>query len=268
MKKIFALLLVLVLTISAASLALAEEAKLIYAETFDRENTTDTAATLEALGWKALTAADGALTDNSATYLIEDGKLKMLNYNGGAINGNDSYALILDSDTMAAYCQGDFTLQYDLCYIDAASPSRYVVVITNYDGKDSYNSFHLRLRGNGNNEVRLWGDWFTLDDAVAEAKDENAIITKLCGKAYDGDAMGMKDVHVTIRYQYSKENGPIVFMRNNDKGGDFVEISRTTDMRMLGRSGAYAVALKTGGMVDCYIDNIVLWTGTGDMPAL
>ena len=267
MKKLCALLLALLL-VATASIALAEDGKVIYAEDFERENTADTAATMEALGWKVLNKSDGALTDNTATYTIEDGKLKLQNYAGGAIEGKDSYVLILDGEKMAEYCQGDFTLQYDVCYLDAAASSRYIVVITNYDGSNSYYSFHLRLRGDGNNQVRLRGEWFTLDDGIASAGGANSILTKVFGKAHDPNALGLKNVNLTIRYQNSLEKGITVFVRNNDEGGDFIEVTHTNDKTYLGRmKEAYAVALKAGGMVDAYVDNIVLWTGTGDMPA-
>lgn len=268
MKRFSALLIALILVLTVPSFAMAEDGKVIYSENFEREDTADTAATMEALGWKVLNKSDGALTDNTATYTIENGKLKLQNYAGGTIEGKDSYALILDSEAMKEYCQGDFTLQYDLCYIDAGASSRYVVIVTNYDGNNSYYSFHLRLRGDGNNQVRLRGEWFTLDGGVASTQGNYSIITKVFGKEQDVNALGLQNVNLTIRYQNSIEKGITVFVRNNDEGGDFIEVTNTTDKSYLGRmKEAYAVALKAGGMVDSYVDNIVLWTGTGDMPA-
>lgn len=227
-------------------------------------------ATMGQLGWKILNKADGAYNDNTCTYSIRDGALF-------CANQKDSYVKILDSEYMAPAGQSDYTLQYDIKYMTAGNSSRYIVVLLNYAGYATYNSFHLRINGSGNNQVRLADSWKTYDvkgsEYYAAGNDTDAgssIWKKLTGQTFDTNAYVLKEKSLTIRYQANYNEGPMIYVRDNDQAGaDFVLVSKADPSNVAqywNMIDEYAVALKPGGEISGYVDNIAIWTGLGDMP--
>ncbi len=230
------------------------------------------------LGWQIRNKSDGAITDNTAVYSIEGGKLKVINYNDGAIDGGDSYFLIAGDDYMKPAAVGSYTIQYDVNYLATAKPDRYVCLIANYGGCDIYNSFHLRARGTANNQVRF-SSWSTYDikgsDFYAAGTDNDdtgsSIANKLYGLTYDSSASPLIGKDLTIRWVLDAEAGPSAYIRDNSSPtGEFVCVSKADAgagaMAYWGLLDSYAIALKTGGKIDSYVDNIKVWTGTGDEP--
>ncbi len=249
---------------------------MVYFENFDGyPNTADNDATMSALGWKILNTADGALKDNTGTYTIEDGTLKFVNNITGAA---DSYVHMIDGDYMISAHQGDYTLQYDLKYTSSGNSERYAVILLNFDGRDSYNSFHLRMAGSANNQTRYVGGWQTYDVAgdfyaadKSDADGTSTVAKKLFGTDYDATVMACQDKWITIRYQASYENGPTVWLRDNSAANPtFVCVSKAdpsaAGFLYWGLIEAYGVALKLGTTIDGYLDNIAIWTGLGEMP--
>ncbi len=259
------------------------EGTMVYFENFDSyADANDSDAVAKLLGWQIRNKQDGALTDNSASYAIESGRFKVTNWADGAVaTPNDSYVLIANSNYMAAACQGDYTIQYDVFYTAVKSHDRYINIIENYDGCNSYNSFHLRASGYGHNQNRLFGTWngqYDLkgSDLYAPDTDDSdgtsSIAKKLMGVDYDKTNLVLLNVPVTVRVQCSYNDGPSIWLRDNSKAGaQFVCVSKYD----LGSTGAifwnaieeYAICLKVGGAIDGYVDNIAVWTGLGDIPA-
>lgn len=257
-----------------------KEGLMVYYENFDSySNTADTAATMALLGWTVRNISDGALTDNTGTYTIEDGALKAINHNGGAVDGKDSYTLILEDKYMKPVCQGDYTLQYDIKYTDAVKSDRYIVIVLNYDGYNSYNSFHLRFRGSANNQPRFIGSWYAYDVAgdyysadTNDADGTSTVLKKLCGIDYVESEFALRDKWITVKYQASYNEGPTVWLRDNSQANaEFVCVSKadSTGSGYLywNMIEAYGVALKLGGKIDGFVDNIAIYTGLGDLPS-
>lgn len=230
------------------------------------------------LGWQIRNRSDGALTDNTTVYSIEGGKLKLVNYNDGAIDGGDSYMLVAGDDYMKPAAVGSYTIQYDVNYLAASKPDRYICMIANYGGCDIYNSFHLRIRGTANSQVRF-SSWSTYDakgsEFYAAGTDTDStgssIANKLYGLTYDSSASPLIGKDLTIRWVLDAEAGPSVYIRDNASAtGEFICVSKADagagGMAYWGLLDGYAIALKTGGKVDGYVDNIKVWTGTGDEP--
>jgi hypothetical protein len=256
------------------------EGVMVYFEDFDSySNTTTNEATMAALGWQIRNTADGALTDNTGKYFIENGTLRFLNYDGGNIAGKDSYTKILTDEYMIACCRGNYTLQYDVKYTDAGDKNRYCVILLNYDGCNSYNSFHLRIAGSANNQIRFIGSWYTYDVAgdfyAADTNDADAgstVLMKLTGQAYDASVYALKDKWLTIRYQANYNEGPTVYIRDNSQANaQFICVSKPdaagTGALYWNMIESYAVALKLGTTIDGYLDNVAIWTGLGEMPS-
>ena len=258
------------------------EGIMVYYEDFDYyANTTGSQAVADLLGWqirnKTMEGELGALTDNTVQYSIENGMLKLLNYDNGNIVGEDSYIKILSDEYMKPAAMDDYTIQYDVTYLASKNAKRYIVLLCNYDGYNSYNSFHLRVNGTANNQNRCAGSWTNYDvpgEFYAAADDTEAkgssIANKLFGVTYDGSAV-LYNKSLTIRYQANHELGPTVWIRDNSAANpEFVCVSKPD----AGASAAfywnmidyYALCLKAGATIDGYVDNIAVWTGLGDMP--
>lgn len=318
MKKLIALTTALILLVSAVVIPTAAyksyhaavvdsgkitDGMLIYRETFDYADTpypegaadetmTANKPLMDLLGWTVLNTADGALNDNSVGFSIKDGKLVCDNTINGANGTKDSYCLILSDEEMwevASY--GKYTLQYDLEYLEDTTDAkdRYVVPILNFNGSDTYNSFHLRTRGNGNNQCRVNGEWKTYDkkdanDYAANGTDDGTLtspVFKITNGAtsYAANVSALIDGHInmTIRYQVDFNNyGPTIYIRNNNiENSDFVLVSKCEDSSSDGAlywqnmiyMPNYAFGFKTSPKVKATIDNMYLYTGLGDVPA-
>jgi hypothetical protein len=255
------------------------EGAMVYFEDFEKyANTTDTAATMTALGWQLRNIADGALTDNTGKYFLENGTLRYLNYDGGAITAKDSYTKILTDEYMIAACQGNYTLQYDLKYTAAGDKNRYIVILLNYDGYNSYNSFHLRMAGSANSQIRFIGSWYTYDVAgefyaadTVDGDGSSTVLNKLTGQNYDATVYALQDKWLTVRYQANYNDGPTIYVRDNSQANaQFICVSKSDPtaggILYWNAIESYAVALKLGSTIDGYLDNIAIWTGLGEMP--
>lgn len=269
---------------------LPEPGTMIYYEDFSGYGEVlDTAETVKALGWRILSVGeDAAPSDWTAELSISDGKLNVVNYRENAeeddpesADGSDSYVMMLDDAYMdRALKTGSYTLQYDVTYTGAKNFKRYIVIVTEYDA-EAYNSFHFRIGGYGNNQVHYQNSWFTYDvndeanlyaakKKYAEGSD--TIAYKLLGITSDLDTKEAKDnfLNVTVTIRIVRENGlPTVFMKTAEMA-DFVKVSQPSDQAngygFAGVLKGKAVCLKPGGTINGTVDNIAIWTGTGDMP--
>ena len=192
-------------------------------------------------------------------------------------NGSDSYVFVLSSAQMGIYHEQNYTYQYDIIYSDASATDRYIALVSDYNGQ-RYNSFHFRNKGTANNQAHYDGSWLTYDvsgNNYAASTDSNSIVTKLLGKSYSSSAYAFKNISVSIRYVVDWKNGNSVYMRVNTVGypgtGKWILVSKSSpaangaSMFDHDKFGA-AIVLKTGGKQNGYIDNIIIWTGTGDEP--
>ena len=253
--------------------------KLLYYENFEKYSTvTGNDAVCAKLGWHIDTPANGAYKTNTSKYTIR-------NYNGSRrlfisnneSNSTDSYVILLTAAQFGAYHESNYTYQYDLVYTDAYSADRYIAIVSDYNGF-IYNSFHFRNCGTANNQIHHNGSWYTYDAAglyYAANTDSNSIVTRLLGIPYSKSSQAFSGIEVSIRYVVDWTNGNRVYMRINTPGypgsGKWTLVSRSSS---LGNGTSYfspsktggAIALKTGGRQCGYIDNIMIWEGTGDEP--
>ena len=264
---------------------LPEDGTMIYYEDFSSYgDVSETMATVKALGWKLLNKSDGAPSDWTASLAIKDGALVVDNYwETEDATDNDSYVLMLDDAYMdRALKTGSYTLQYDVTYTSSRNFKRYIVIITEYDS-EGYNSYHFRIAGYGNSQVHYQDTWFTYDhndegvDLYAARKNTNekgtTIAYKLLGIEGEIDNNenidNFKDVTVTIRIV--RENGlPTIYMKTAEMA-EFIKVSQPSAngnaQNVYQLLKGKAVCLKPGNGIVGTVDNIAIWTGTGEMPA-
>ncbi len=272
-----------------------KDGDLIYYEDFElanmafdanaADNVTGNKAITDALGWKIVNAADGALKDHTAQFSIVDGRL--LTKNEG---GNDSYCYILDDAAMwEIVSYGKYTIQYDLQYVEdyTESKERYVALIHSWDGGDSYYSLHIRTRGSANSQNRYESAWTSFEDGAYEGAlranwtdaDETkpSVINHLTGgqTLYEAKVMGLKDRNFSVRIQCdASDYGQICWVKNNDiPNSNWVMIANagpgsTSELYWYNEAlmTNFALGLKTSPNVDAYIDNVYVYAGLGDTP--
>ncbi len=252
--------------------------RLIYAEDFEgQKRSVDSDAVLAALGWVKDTTQNGAYNNNTTAYSIvnKDGSRQLALKNNKS-GGTDSYVTVLSAALMGKLHEKNYTYQYDICYESANDTARYIALVSEYDGQ-FYNSFHLRMNGSANNQCHASGSWLTYDAAgelYAAAKDNTSIATKLLGTPYK-DGNTLKDLSLSIRYVVDWEQGNSVYVRLNTAGydntGKWILVSRADPTgnatgRFTPETGGAALVLKTGTRIDGYVDNILVWEGTGEEP--
>ena len=268
------LLCISILPVSAEGEPVAAEVKdtVIYEQKFDLPDEADHKTALATLGWVEQTKEMGAYTNPTATVAISDGRLLVT-------GASDTYFLMLNEEQMAPYDGKAITIQYDVEYTTASNTSRYFCILANYAGQ-KYNSFHFRNAGNGNNQSHIDGSWLTYDaynaatDAYAAATDGtngSSIAMKLLGKKYDSGTGVFSGVPVTIRYVIDPASGIAVFMKLAEQGEDAFQMVSVQDpagdaTASFGTWNANAICVKIGGTQNGYIDNIAVWTGTGNYP--
>ena len=252
---------------------------LLYYENFDKYSaSTNSANVLNSLGWKADSPANGAYRGNTTAYsIVSVSGGKRLYLKNNTSSGSDSYVIVLPASLMGKYHESNYTYQYDVIYADASAADRYIALVSDYSGQ-TYNSFHFRNRGTANNQVHDRGSWYTYDSSgvnYAAGTNSNSIVTKLLGRTYSADTQAFKNISVSIRYVVDWQNGNSVYMRVNTAGypgtGKWTLVSKYSKS---GNANAYldpdkfggAIVLKTGGKQNGYVDNIIVWTGTGAEP--
>ncbi len=252
------------------------EGRVIFYENFEKYNTTLTSdELLSALGWKADSTANGAYKNNTAEFSLKIKNTSKQLYIKNNVEGNsDCYIIVLTPAQMGKFNEKSFTYQYDLIYDDASAADRYIALVSQYNG-DSYTSFHFRNRGSGNNQIHKGGSWYTIDTGSSYSASSTSIITKLLGKTYDANSQALKGYSISIRYAIDYEKGVVVSVRFNTPGypgsGKWIVVSKSTatapGMEILGKDPTAAgITLKVGGRQNGYIDNIIIWEGTGDEP--
>lgn len=253
--------------------------RLIFFEDFESYSLeSNSSKVIETLGWIVDTKENRAYNNNTTKYsIIEKGGSKVLSLENNFSGGTDSYLIMLTSDEMYKYHDQNYTYQFDVTYTGASAADRYIAIVSGYNGI-IYNSFHFRNRGSANNQVHSNGVWYTYDasgENYAANTNSNSIVTKLLGKAYNASVQAFTDISVSIRYVNDWDNGNSVYMRVNTEGypgsGKWTLVSKgvstagAADMFKSEWGGA-AMVLKTGGRQNGYIDNIIIWEGTGEEP--
>lgn len=315
MKKFIALAVALVMLLSVLTvnitaytsyrsavknLSTLTDGVLVYYQGFDManhpypENATDLSvgnqALMDLLKWKVNNMSDGGLFDNTAKYSIVDGRLFVETDS----TGGDSYCYILeDKDMWEVVGYGKYTIQYDIEYVfdGTNAKDRYIAILYNYDGYNTYNSFHLRTRGNANNQPRVAGSWLQYDDSAnnpdnyaASAVPDKTIISKItngevqyasntCALVTEENVSGLK---LTVRIECDENrHGPILSIKNNSReNSDFVVVGTDSEMSTGASSWfneatipGFAIAMKPTKNCKAYFDNIYVYTGFGAPPA-
>lgn len=277
------------------SVTVPPESVWVYTEDFNRYGNTPLALDIPTvLNWTKLTVnADKAYSESDVAFALRDGRLYFDNLDtaedtfgdGTLTRGKDAYYTVdlLNDDYMKPVVAGKYTLQYDLEYTNAADVKRYAALITEFsDDRQCYSSFHLRIGGTANHRIHYYGAWkdYAYPDPATDlnpAADDptgaegTPLLQKLLGLdiAQHGDEMNLADIRLTVRLQWEPWIGHHVYVKTATMT-DFVKVSapdpRAVGPQYVGWDG-YAVALKIGGAVEGYLDNILLWTGWGEPPA-
>lgn len=253
--------------------------RVIYYEDFEDLNVLDGSSTIiSKYKWEVDKKANGAYADNTTSYKIKmQNRSKMLYITNNTSSATDSYLILLSSEQMGAYNEKNYTYQYDLIYENASAADRYIAIVSSYNGS-FYNSFHLRNRGSANNQCHHGGVWYTYDVAgenYAANTNQNSIVTKLLGVSYNSSNQALNGISFSIRYVVDWDNGNSVYIRVNDEGypgsGKWTLVSSgssdDSNKYFTKEQGGAAIVLKTGGKQNGYVDNIIVWEGTGDEPA-
>ena len=300
-KRISAALLAALLWVGTSTLytaalspSIPDGGMLVYSQDFDDWGDTDwQEAPPIALGMSRLTVEeDGVYSESDVLFALRDGRLYFDNYDApgetpahGGTRGTDAYYAfdMLGNEYMRDVVIGRYTMQYDICYTAAGSAGRYAAIITELgeDGR-AYNSFHLRVSGRGNHQCHFYGLWKSYsfydpatdlnpEASAADGSEGTPIIRKLLGTdaEVDTERMNFLNIPLTIRQQWDPEMGHSVWMKTADMA-DFVKISEPSihaDGPMYIGWEGYAVALKLGGAVEGYIDNLLLWCGDDSAPS-
>lgn len=228
------------------------------------------------LGWTIDSLENGAYTNNTANYrILNVNGNKMLYVKNNKSSAKDSYAVILSDEIMGKYHESSYTYQYDVIYEDAGDVKNFIAIVSEYDGM-YYNSFHLRNVGYANNQCHTYSDtWLTYDNKgdtyYASYVNSQSVATRLLGVNYKASVSAFGNISVSIRYVVDWDKGNSIYIRINDEGypgsGVWTLISKgnaSSDYNPF--AGGAAIALKVGGAQNGYIDNIIIWEGTGDEP--
>ncbi|MBQ8396900.1 MAG: hypothetical protein IJX53_01720 [Clostridia bacterium] len=255
MKKLLAACAAALVSLTALLPAAAADPRIVYEETFD------TVTDFDQLGWEKIGT-------NATSYTIEDGKLLIDNL----ATGKDTYVVMVPDSLMRAVIADDYTVQYDLTYLDAGDAARYLAVLLNYDRAkgNTYNSLHIRIKGAGDWQTRRDGTWMTLDTGgvdgrqpIATSTASQTIAELAVGVPFDGKSYALKDQTFTVRQEIHVGEGIKIYVNDvfitgttADGWQNFMSIADPT-------TGASEIALKAGSTIKGYLDNFVVAAGIG-----
>ncbi len=251
----------------------ADTGRLIYYEDFESYPEMEAGYdVLQTLGWMAESRKTNAYEDCTAKCSIKQyNKSQMLAIANNLYGAEDSYITLLSSAQMGKYHEQNYTYQYDMIYGGATKTNRYIALVNGYNGS-FYHSFLLRNAGDGNNLCHINGEWVTYDGGQASATDDTAIVKKLLGYDYTSNAYALQYISFSVRYVVDWEAGNSVYIRINEEGypgsGIWTLVSKGSASEAFDPyAGGAGIVLKVGGTQDGYIDNIMIWEGTGEPPA-
>ncbi len=235
----------------------------IYYEDFNYPDNATKSKVLSTLGWKTATTQRA----NQTNYSIVSGRLYCDSITSSATG--DSYVTVLDDAAMSEVAKGDYTISYKLTYAAAANYIRYGCFLYNYNGYKSYNSVHLRIAGYGNNQVRSASKWYDYDGGAMKETGTASISYKLFGtqcltaNASSNTGYPFVNKTLTVRIAVDIDAGPTVYVN-----GVKVSSPTATNKTLLTASAEYAkaIALKTTKEVQLYIDDVMVYTGLGEIP--
>ena len=233
----------------------AAEGEIVYRENFD------TVTDLNQLGWEVM-------SDSTMTCTVTDGQLLVDNLSGG----KDSYMVIVPDVLMREVIAGDYTVQYDLTYLDAGDANRYLAVLLNYDRakRNSYNSLHIRIKGSGDWQTRRDGTWITLDTGGVDGRQligtqtaDQTLAELAVGVLFDGSTYALKGQTFTVRQEVHAGEGVKIFVNDvfitgttAEGWSNFMSIADPV-------TGGSEIALKAGATIMALFDNFVVATGIG-----
>ena len=252
-----------------------EEGTLLFYEDFeDVDLGLDSPKTVAALGWTALGSDNSAYSDGTASFTVKElngsRALYIQNYDGKTA-GKSSYLEILSSEQFGFLHGKSYTYQYDVTYTTASAGSQYINIISEHNG-GFYNTYHLRNAGYAHNQCCVSGSFYRYATTYT---DENSVATKLLGKKYVSTVQVLSNVTVSVRYVVDWQKGNSVYVRSFDEKavspGEWILVS-AFDPTQPGAeyftpdAGGAAMVLKVSGGQNGYVDNITIWSGTGDEP--
>lgn len=287
-------------TTADPSVTVIPEGEMVYYEDFDSYgeilSSSDALAALRKNGvWRLDDKSDpyyqsspSYTAKSTCTYALRDGKLAicgLTTVDGKAIaSPADTYLVVVDEDTLWGLEGEDYTIRYDVTYASYENLRRYVAVVWNYFGQH-YNSFHLRVNGTGNLQTHKAGAWLDLDryspvtdlySPATDGSDGSSIANKLLGIHLGGDGSQeiFRDVTVTVVVRVSEDGGVTVWL-STDGGETLVKVSRYDEKSEIGENlnehlrlcNGGALAIKTGAGINGTIDNLMVYTGHGDVPS-
>ncbi len=223
---------------------------------FGIADSTDSDAVLAAIGWeKTYSLSNGG----TVRYSIENETLiadnldidKDGNYidrstiaeGDGSTKSADALVKAFDSLKMEKIARSNYTVEYDITYLDAQQNKRYSGFIYNFNDQTSYDILIIRVNGTGNNQRRVSGGTYETYDAgmgVLSAPNSDAnetstsIINKITGGAVKVNTTTDTNIP-NLTYEEKKEYAP-----------------------MLGRTLAVRIEVNQVTGPECYINNILV----------
>ncbi|MBQ3126379.1 MAG: hypothetical protein IJC15_04845, partial [Clostridia bacterium] len=174
----------------------------------------DSLKSVDELGWEPI----DTLFKPTAALSLENGSLIFDNRGSDA---KTSYYVFLPSAVTDEMVKGNYTVQFDMTFLDANDRDNWFSILFNYDRKSSkkYTVLYLRMRGNWNGFQNRNASWANLDAGGTEYLDESgrsvtraSVITTTAGKTlsdviFDTAPQGMtlKDKKMTVRVEVDTE---------------------------------------------------------------
>jgi len=236
-----------------------ENGTVIYYEDFDYADVSDKDKVLSVLGWSE---AEEYLY-NYSDYSIENGRLLCDN-----TSSYNAYLTVLDNTAMSEAAKGDYTISYKLNYVSSTDYTAYSSLIYNYNGNKTYNTVHLRVAGTAYNQGRGY-NWYNYDDAIYGTGTSSVSyklfgVSALTANASSPTAYPLVGREVTVRIAVDIDAGPTVYMNGvkvSSPNGKYKDVFMATEQY------ASAIGLKTAAGVKAYMDDFMVYTGLGDIPA-
>ncbi|MBR7184099.1 MAG: InlB B-repeat-containing protein [Clostridia bacterium] len=243
----------------------ATKTEVLYEENFDAMKSVDE------LGWESISTNFAP----TAKFALEDGRLIIDNNVSGA---NTSYYVFAPSSITDKMVKDNYTVQFDMTFLDAASRDNLFSILFNYNRQTSkhYTVLYFRMRGDWNGFQNRNNSWANLDAGGTDYVDANgnlvtrsSIITKTAGKSLSDvifntapSDMTLKDKKMTVRVEVDTQ-AQITRVFVNDiylTGSNGKTAGGWADFRNAA-SGGTELVFRIGAGAKVAIDNVVLVTG-------
>ncbi len=241
-----------------------EDGTVIYFNDFQKYSDTTDHSALTALGWdKQTVEEDGAHGEVDAEFDFENGRLHVNTYADSNADGKHGFYAIpeLNHEKMESVFLNGYTLQYDIAFTpDISNNNSLCSFITNYASGINWSEFSVRPGGTALYETLSGGTSYEMLSGGGKTISlTNMFGTTLLNKSF------------TVRVQNDPDVGVAVYMKeSNQPDTSFVKIAAASNMTpgyvAWSTALSNAIVLHTCHRFNAYLDNILVYTGTGATP--